>query len=73
MPTPSRSRRPLGLGTHAIADASAHKVYTPARITGASIISDPGANGTYDAGETVTVELSWSQRVIITGGTPGSR
>ena len=60
----------LGLGTHAIADASAHKVYTPARITGASIISDPGANGTYDAGETVTVELSWSQRVIITGGTP---
>ena len=60
----------LGLGTHAIADASAHKVYTPARITGASIISSPGENGTYDAGETVTVELSWSQRVVISGGTP---
>ena len=60
----------LDLGTRAIADASAHKVYTPARITGASFVSSPGANGTYDAGETVTVELSWSQTVSIDGGTP---
>ena len=54
----------LGLGTRAIADDSAHKVHTPPRITGVSIISGPGANGTYDAGETITVEFSWSEQVI---------
>ena len=54
----------LSLGTHAVANDSAHKVHTPPRITGVSIISSPGANGTYDAGETITVEFSWSENVI---------
>ena len=57
----------LGLGTHAITNASAHKVYTPARITGVTISSNPGANGTYEVGETINVDLSWSQRVVHSG------
>ena len=61
----------LGLGTRAIADDSAHKVHTPPRITGVSIISSPGANGTYDAGETITVEFSWSEQVIFGGNGMG--
>ena len=57
----------LALGTNAITNASAHKVYTPARITGVTISSSPGANGTYDVGETINVDLSWSQRVVHSG------
>ena len=57
----------LALGTNAITNASAHKVYTPARITGVTISSNPGANGTYDVGETINVDLTWSQRVVHSG------
>ncbi len=57
----------LALGAHAITNASAHKVYTPARITGVTISSNPGANGAYDVGETIDVDLSWSQRVVHSG------
>ena len=60
----------LDLGTHAITNASAHKVYTPARITDVSFRSSPGANGTYDVGENIRVELSWSQTVVFSGTAP---
>ena len=57
----------LALGANAITNASAHKVYTPARVTGVTISSSPGTNGTYDVGETINVDLSWSQRVVHSG------
>ncbi len=57
----------LGLGTHAIANAAAHKVHTPPRVTGLSILSNPGVNGTYDAGEAIRLQLAFSELTITSG------
>ena len=57
----------LGLGTHAIANAAAHKVHTPPRVTGLSILSNPGVNGTYDAGEAIRLQLAFSERTLTSG------
>ena len=59
---------PLGLGTQAISNDSDHKVYTPPRVTGVTILSGPGVNGTYDAGETIQLYLDFSQRTSVHGG-----
>ena len=57
----------LGLGTRAITNDPAHKVHTPPRVTGVSIISNPGVNGTYDAGESILLRVSFSETTSETG------
>ena len=57
----------LGLGTRAITNDPAHKVHTPPRVTGVEIISNPGVNGTYDAGESILLRVSFSETTSETG------
>ncbi len=64
---PASANAALGLGTRAIANASAHKVYTPPRLTGLAILSTPGVNGTYAAGEDILLQLSFSEPVTTHG------
>ena len=44
---------------------------TAIRVTGVSVISGPGDNGTWDAGETVTAEVRFSAAVTV-DGPPGT-
>ena len=64
---PASANAALGLGTRAIANASAHKVYTPPRLTGLTILSTPGVNGTYAAGEDILLQLTFSEPVTTHG------
>ncbi len=57
----------LGLGTLAVSNSSSHKVYTPPRVTGVSIVSNPGVNGTYDSGEAILLQLSFSEATTAFG------
>ena len=60
----------LALGSHAIATATGHKVDTPPIISGVTISSSPGANGTYDAGEAIEVRLAFTEQVIVHNNPP---
>ena len=66
----------LALGSHAIADASAHKVFTPPTVTGFAVTSSPphaaepapaAQRATYTRGQTITVRASLDQAVTVTG------
>ena len=57
----------LGLGTRAVTNSSSHKVYTPPRVTGVSMISSPGLNGTYDPGEAILLRLFFTEPVTTDG------
>ena len=66
----------LALGSHAIADASAHKVFTPPTVTGFAVTSSPPhaaepapatQRATYTLGQTITVRASLDQAVTVTG------
>ena len=62
----------LGLGVHAISNASAHKVRQPAvdaapAVSGVAIASTPASNDAYAAGETIVVRVSFDEAVLVTG------
>ena len=48
-------------------DQAAHRIDGSARITGVSMQSSPASGDTYAAGETVTVRLSFTEAVDVTG------
>ena len=60
-------RAALGLGSHAIADASGHQVGSPPRVTGVGFHSTPQQAGTYTKGATITVQVDFDQTVTVTG------
>ena len=57
----------LGLGNRALADLSLHKVHTPPRVTGLSIVSTPQQAGTYTRGGAVTARVTFDQNVTVAG------
>ena len=66
----------LALGSHAIANASAHKVFTPPTVTGFTVTSSPAhaaepapaaQRATYTLGQTITVRASLDQAVTVVG------
>ena len=61
----------LDLGSHAISNASGHKVRgtvdASPSVSGASIASSPAAGDAYRAGETITVRVSFDEPVVATG------
>ena len=66
----------LALGSHAIDNASAHKVFTPPTVTGFAVTSSPPhaaepapaeQRATYTLGQTITVRASLDQTVTVVG------
>ncbi len=60
----------LGLGSHAIANAAAHKVngaQAVPHVTGTVIASDAGNDSTYASGDTIEVGLVFNENVDVTG------
>ena len=61
----------LGLGTNAITNSSGHKVdgarVTAPVVTGVSIASTPASGSTYELGEQIEVQLTFSRPVAVTG------
>ncbi len=57
----------LGLGTRALANQLEHKVHTPPKVTGLSIVSTPQQAGTYTRGGVVTARVSYDQAVTVAG------
>ena len=59
------------IGTHAVANAAAHKVdgsvNTPLAVKSVSIVSSPASSDGYDVGESIKVEIAFSKRVSVTG------
>ena len=70
-----RDRNParLGLGSHAIANAAGHLVdaglrdTTPPSVSSVAVTSTPQKGGTYVFGETVAIEVRFSEPVTVTG------
>ncbi len=57
----------LGLGTHAITNAAAHKVSVPASVGGVAISSSPVVGDTYMQGDTIAVAVAFTHNVTVTG------
>ena len=57
----------LGLGTHAITNAAAHKVSVPASVGGVAISSSPVVGDTYMQGDTIAVAVAFTHSVAVTG------
>ncbi len=57
----------LGLGTRALANQLEHKVHTPPKVTGLSIVSTPQQAGTYTRGGVFTARVSYDQAVTVAG------
>ena len=57
----------LSLGSHALADQSAHKVHTPPKVTGLSIASTPQQANTYTRSGTITARVTFDQKVTVAG------
>ena len=57
----------LGLGARALSNLSAHKVHTPPKATGLSIVSAPQQAGTYTRGGVITARVTFDQSVTVTG------
>ncbi len=67
----------LGLGSHAVTNAAAHKVFTPPSVTGFAVTSRPPhaalsgsapvQDATYTLGQTITVRATFDQAVTVTG------
>ena len=60
-----------GLGSHAIANASGHKVngaaLTAPAVSGTAIASSPASGDTYELGEQISVTVTFSRPVAVTG------
>ena len=68
-----RNAARLGLGSHAVANAAGHLVdaslrdTTPPSVSSVAVTSTPQKGGTYVFGETVTVEVRFSEPVTASG------
>ena len=68
--TATSANAALGLGSHAITDASSHKVDGPATapvVNAVSIVTSPASGNTYGAGETISVQVDFTLPVTVTG------
>ena len=57
----------LSLGTHAIANAAAHKVSAAAAVSGVAMSSSPVVGDTYMQGDTIAVAVTFTHNVAVTG------
>ena len=68
-----RNAAQLGLGRHAIANAAGHLVdadlrdTTPPAVSGVAVSSTPQKGSTYVLGETIAIEVRFSEPVTVTG------
>ena len=61
----------LRLGVHAVSNSAGHKVaggtFTASSVSGASITSTPASGDTYGLGERITVQVTFTRPVTVTG------